>query len=175
MAFQQRLQRIIDDIVRQSETYALYRRVASDFDGVVEIPENLYSYIHRAYDGAICLELSPESSRDDANLRPLIHKFAQGCHIRFTKRKNYDNSALVYEAEFMFKGVTYRLKITDVVPATCKVVEKHIPLSDEELAAAQREALNNVKSYRVEREIICDEPDDEEPDFSDFSQEHDDE
>lgn len=149
---------IANDIARQAERLKLYNEMAKVFDGV-NIPSDTYIYFVRYSDGEIYCEFSPNGS-DSKDLRPLVHSICRKFRTKFKKSHNWDKSALEYETKFRLASpagdeVTYRVKVSGVVPSTCRYEEIVTPLSPEEIEEAKVKALESVKTERVERVLVC--------------------
>ena len=156
MSIEKTIQRIAEDIECQSRRLALFVEMSEVFKEI-EFPENTNVYFsRRLYDDSIYCEFSPGyQEKDSKDFRPLIHAIAQRFNATFTKSTSYDESSLVYKAEFHFNDRKFDLQISGVVPKTCSIVETVTDLTDEELEEARREALSNVRTQRIEKKIIC--------------------
>lgn len=144
----------VRDINRQAEKLVLYQEVSEIFSGI-QTDANVY--IYRSYGGEINVQFSP-SYADDASkdLRPLIHTLARKFHVKFKKSRTYDKESLTYRAQvYKDDKIWMYLEVMGVVPPTCHVEEKRIPLSPEEIEEAREKALKNVQTERIERIIVC--------------------
>lgn len=162
MNFQDKIAAIKAEIDSQNKKLALYRSVSKMFKGI-EFPAGVNLYIHRyTYgDEPILIEFTPGWRDEDVkDLRPFVHRLTRRFRVNFKKSLNYDKQSLVYEAELeRFEGevkTKYAFRIAGVVPATCKIVETEIPLTEEEIAEARAKALEEVKTVRINRQIVCD-------------------
>lgn len=155
MNLEKSIKSVSDDIVRQSQRLALLERI-NQLLSCVEFDGEFNNYVTE-YGGLIHVELYP-CYGDDANknLRPLVHEIAQKFGVKFDKSATYDGASIEYIASFEVDGYRLRVKVTGVVPDTCKVVETEERLSDEEIEDARREALESVKTTRITRKIVCD-------------------
>lgn len=147
---------IANDIRRQAERLALYQRMGDVFAGLTW-PRGMQCYFCEYQgDEEIYGNFSAGYRDGDAkDLRPFIHALARKFRTKFRKQHNYDKTAIEYSATFERDGVKYRVKVDGVLPTSCRLVEREIPLSDEEIAEAKAKALASVKTVRVEREIVC--------------------
>lgn len=153
MNFQEKIQSIESDIVRQLQVLALCRTCAELFDGV-ELPAGvrIWAYPYTNYSE---VEFSAGYGEDDVkDLQPLAHALCRHLGVDFDKRKNYDNSALEYVARVTRDDREYKIVVAGVVPATCKLVEKVVEKSAEEIAAEHAA----IETTRIVREIVCVEP-----------------
>lgn len=160
MSIEKSIARIQKDIEYQNEKLALFLEMQVLFNGI-EFPEKVNIYFNRYSNGKIYAEFSPgyEDSAEK-NLQPLVHAISQKFQQDFIKALGYDDESLTYSAEFDVesRGEVKRLaiRISGVVPKTCKIVETVRELSEEELETARAEALANIQTTKIERKIICD-------------------
>ncbi len=111
------------------------------------------------YDGQpVHITLALESDKKDSRLP---HKIAQRFHLKFEKKKDWSGESLEMHADMpadriLRPGIPpIHWEISGVVPKTCKMILREIPLTEEEIEKARAEALANVKTVRIEREISC--------------------
>lgn len=132
-----------ESIKRDQERAALYIKLSSVFSGL-DLFDVQSTYAFVSYSGKINVSFVLKEDRRDSKL---AHKLAQRFGCDFKKEKSWDNQTLVYRAE----TADFYLEVSGAVPATCKVVEKEVALSEEEIAAA----VANIKRTKIVREINC--------------------
>lgn len=157
MRLNEQVDYIVRDIKRQSERLENYRLVEKVFASVnITEDHNIYTYTYG--EKSVYVEFSPAYG-DDASkdLRSLVHKIARRFHVKFTK--DATEGTVNYRADFPLivddKEWEIRVRFSGVVPKTCTVEEIEIPLSDEEIEENRRNALESVKTTRIERKITC--------------------
>lgn len=148
MTFQEKIGSLARDIKNQCERLELFQELDVIFEGI-KLPADMYVYASKLYDGQLYVEFSPSSELKD--VRPFVHSMARKFHCKFKKEKSFNGASLVYQAEFEFNGHSFDLKVSGVIPATCHVEEKEVPLTPEEI----EEARANVPTTRKERKIVC--------------------
>jgi hypothetical protein len=154
MKIKDKIDELVREIVSDSERLSLYRRIDTAFSGV-EFPEKLYMYAYRNGNGGIAVEFSPEYNTDDKDLQPFVHRLAQHFSVKFD-RSLYSEDSLEYRAEFNIGNQVFIVKVTGVVPGSCRIEETVEQLSDEEIEEARAKALAEVKTTRTVRKIRCD-------------------
>lgn len=148
------------DIQRQAERLIVYRQVEQLFKSI-ELAQDSQVYAYKTLgDGALYIEFSPNYSEDaNKDLRPLVHILSRKFHARFDKRKNYEGTAIEYSTEITVKidgnDQVVRLKVSGVVPKTCRYEEKVTVLRDEEIEEARKTALESVQTTKVEKILVC--------------------
>lgn len=148
------------EILRSTKKVALYQFFNALFDDL-EFPKCVQTW---------ATELESNSNprywieftagwQDDAekDFQPFIHAMAQKFNVEFKKSRNYDESALDYNATFSTAdNYGIHIKVNSVVPKTCRVEETVENLSDEEIHKSRDLALSNIKTTRIVRKIVCD-------------------
>ena len=151
---------MLRDIQRQAKKLATYRELEVIFAGV-QFPEGIHTYVYdpsySENDSEISIEFS--STGENKDIRPLVHQITRKLHAKFAKAKSYDGETLEYKTEVTIPTDFNRyrgdkklsIKISGVVPASCRVEETEVPLTPEEIA----EAHDNVRTTRIVRKLIC--------------------
>ena len=154
-----------DDIEKSTAKLALYRELQPLFEGVV-FPRKVSMYATIFSDNERFIEFFPGYS-DEAtkNLQPFSHELAQHFSVNLTKELEYGETSIAYQASLEANGLKYNLKISGVVPGTCRIENNEVPLTEDELLHDRKEAekalekaqeaLDNLKTTKVVKKIVC--------------------
>lgn len=145
---------LLEEIKSNSERIARISRdnellvQAMQVIGDVDLSDVAYVVVSQYGDSPMNLTLSLSDEKKDSHL---AHTLCQRLGCRFEKEKSSWNESLTLTAELP----NIQIVISGYQPATCRIVEQEEPLSVEEIEAAKAEALAQVKTVRVRRELIC--------------------
>ena len=149
MNIEERIDSIAADIQRQIGQLQVYRELARIFKGI-NFPEEMYVYAYKYSDGNMNVDFS--ANQEGKDLRPLVHQICRKLHVKFSKEKNYTETALEYKAHYPLSEYNLlTIKVTGVVPSSCHFEEIIEVLSEEEVA----EKRAKVETTRVTRKIVC--------------------
>jgi len=137
-----------------SETKRIQRvmYIADKFNGIdLSDIEQIYCYGDLPH---VFIDMALKKDKRDSKL---AHKLARHFMTEFKKHKRYTSDSLVYVATVDFvngdcSGTDkITIEISGAVPATCKLVEREVTMTDEEY----QQAVASIKRVKVVKEISC--------------------
>ncbi len=158
--FQKELGDVADYIKRRGEDIKRLMLLERVFQGIslADVSHFYQSGLVTEYDTLkqVSVNLTLKEDKRDSKL---AHKIARKFHVKFTKAKAWYGDTLILNgtipADDLHGIPEISITINGAVPATCKVVEKRTPMTEEEIEAAKAAALAKVPTERVERVLVC--------------------
>lgn len=152
-AFKDRIESLESYIESSRKDLVLYRTMETVFQKMPLDGVSVYCSRHSA---SAYVNFYPDSEASSSkDLTKLVHALARKFHVKFVKSKSYDGETLEYRADVKFGVTDISIRVDGVVPAKCTIKETVHELTEEELEQARREALEKVKTTRIERTIVC--------------------
>jgi hypothetical protein len=102
------------------------------------------------------IDFSPENDNTTKDIRPFVHSLAQALNLNFGKEVDYDGESLKYSVKTSVDSTPLTIAVSGVVPSTCHIEETEVELTAEEVEEAKKKALEEIKTVRKVRKIVCD-------------------
>lgn len=148
------------EIERCTERLALLEIITPIFEGV-ELPKDISLTVQRFSSGEIFVDVYPGYQAGvNKDIKSIAHQIARKFHVKVHKQKGYDEQSIDYKAKFSIPNSDgteqkYIIEVSGVVPKNCRIEVEQEMLTQEELEAAKKAALESVKPFRETRKIVC--------------------
>src|SRR6185369_3878988 len=133
----------ISDRMKRMSTEIEHNLIAHRLLEGIDLSDLSYHSISQYGDNPLHITLALDSDKKDSRLP---HKIAQRFHLKFTKKKGWDGESLEMHAEMpadreLRPGIPpIHWEIDGVVPKTCEIIFKEIPLTEDEIEEAKARA-----------------------------------
>lgn len=138
---------------RLEKEIALYKQMEQIFADI-EFPPGIHAHFFSYSDSEIYCEFRPSYNSEVKDINPLVHKLAQKFNVKFTKNPGYTGDNLEYHAK-VDSQPKLSIHVCGVVPASCHIEITEEPLTEAEILLARQKALEDVKTVRIKRKIVC--------------------